>query len=135
MLIGKLIKVDPEGTLYITTASASGRNRVYDEPFAHPWLNHSYMSTELIYSTVEFDDTTFRLKTYTVENNNKLIDEYTITKTDTAYSEIDESDNILNSTNAAGRVLDHFMAEYYVVVLKLSEFLIKSLESLKGFIG
>lgn len=127
--------VDPEGTLYITTASASGRNRVYDEPYAHPWLNYSYMSTELIYSTVEFDDTTFKLKTYTVENNNKLIDEYTITKTDTTYSEIDESDNILNSTNAVGRVLDHFMAEYYVIVLKLSEFLIKSLETLKGFVG
>lgn len=118
--------VDPDGTLYITTASASGRNRIYDEPFDHPWLNFEYMSQELIYSTVEFTDTTFRLETYTVEGD-KLIDEYTITKTDTTYEEIDESENILSGTNAVGRVLKHFMGEYYVIIEVLVKVLMTAL--------
>lgn len=126
--------VDPDGTLYITTASASGRNRVYDEPFAHPWLNYSYMSEALIYSTVEFDDTTFKLKTYTVEDE-KLIDEYTITKTNSDYSEIDESENILTGTNALGRVLDHFLGEYYVVVEVISKALVYVFDVLKNAIA
>ncbi|MBP3442253.1 MAG: metallophosphoesterase, partial [Clostridia bacterium] len=125
---------DPDGTLYITTASASGRNRMYDEPFDHPWLNFEYMSEELIYSTVEFTDTTFKLRTYTVENDNKLIDEYTITKTDTTYEEIDENDNILNGTNAVGRVLKHFTGDFYVVIETVSEFLLKFLGFIKEFI-
>lgn len=116
--------VDPDGTLYITTASASGRNRMYDEPFDHPWLNFEYMSEELIYSTVEFTDTTFTLKTYTVENDNKLIDEYTITKTDTTYEDIDESENILNGTNAVGRVLKHFLGDFYVVIEAVADILL-----------
>ncbi|MBP3939845.1 MAG: metallophosphoesterase, partial [Clostridia bacterium] len=116
--------VDPDGTLYITTASASGRNRMYDEPFDHPWLNFEYMSEELIYSTVEFTDTTFTLKTYTVENDNKLIDEYTITKTDTTYEDIDERENILNGTNAVGRVLKHFLGDFYVVIEAVADILL-----------
>ena len=104
---------NPDGTLYITTASASGKNRVYDEPYNHSWINYSYMSPELIYSEVEFTDTTFNIKTYTVEEN-KLIDEYTIEKTDFTYSDIDASETLL-STDALNRVLKHFMGDYYVI--------------------
>lgn len=105
--------VDPDGTLYITTASASGKNRVYDEPYHHSWINFSYMSPELIYSEIEFTETTFNLKTYTVEGD-KIIDEYTIEKTDFTYSDFDPSDTLLN-TDALNRVLKHFMGKYYVI--------------------
>ena len=106
--------VDPDGTLYITTASASGKNRVYDEPYNHSWMNYSYMSSELIYSTVEFTENTFSIKTYTVEEN-KQIDDYSITKTSSEYSEVDTSDNVFD-TDALSRVLSHFMGEYYVII-------------------
>ena len=103
----------PDGTLYITTASASGKNRVYDEPYHHSWINYSYMSPELIYCEVEFTESTFNLKTYTVEGD-KLIDEYTIEKTDFTYSDIDASQTLF-STDALNRVLKHFMGKYYVI--------------------
>lgn len=104
---------DPEGTLYITTASASGKNRVYDEPYEHSWINFSYMSPELIYSEVEFTENTFNLRTYTVEGD-KLIDEYTIEKTDFTYSDIDASETLFH-TDALARILKHFMGDYYVI--------------------
>lgn len=113
--------VDPDGTLYITTASASGKNRVYDAPYNHSWMNFNYMSPELIYSTVEFSNTSFTIETYTVEDDKK-IDEYTITKTDFNYSEIDTSENLLLNTNALERILSHFMGEYYVIIDVMSKF-------------
>ncbi len=125
---------DPDGTLYITTGSASGKNRIYDEPYAHPWLKFSYMSEELVYSTVEFDSDTFKLKTYTVEDD-KLIDEYEITKTVFDYPQVDTDENILTGTNAFGRVLNHFLGEFYVVVEVLSKAVIAVLDAFKSIIA
>ena len=104
---------DPDGTLYITTASASGDNRIYDEPYSHSWIKYSYMSPELVYSEVKFTPSTFNIKTYTVEGD-KLIDEYTIEKTDFTYSEIDASETLFD-TDAFDRVFKHFMGDYYVI--------------------
>ncbi len=125
---------DPDGTLYITTGSASGKNRMYDEPFDHPWLNFEYMSEELVYSTVEFDENTFKLKTYTVEDD-KLIDEYTINKTKANFAEIDTDENFITGTNAFGRVLSHFLGEYYVIVETISKALLSIIDVLKGVIA
>ncbi len=125
---------DPDGTLYITTGSASGKNRIYDEPYAHEWLSFSYMSEELVYSTVEFDEDTFKLLTYTVEDD-KLIDEYTITKTNSEYAEIDTNENFITGTNALGRVLKHFMGEYYVIVETVSKALLGVVDVLKSMVA
>ncbi len=104
--------VDPEGTLYFTASSAGGRNRMYDEPFDYEWLCFEYMSEELTYSTVEFDDTTFTLYTYDLDGN--VIDNYTIEKTSSDSSDSDAGDGLLN-TNAIDRILRNYTGEYYVI--------------------
>ena len=124
---------DPDGTLYITTASASGKNRVYDEPYDHSWINFSYMSEELVYSEVEFTPNTFNIKTYAVDGN-RLIDEYTIEKTDFTYSDIDTSENLFD-TDALDRVLSHFMGDYYVIYVKVTEVIKFLLYPVKPVIG
>lgn len=105
--------VDPAGTLYITTASAGGRNRI-EGPYDYEWLNFCHISEELVYSEVEFNGDTFILKTYAVDGN-KLIDEYSITKTDFSFSPVDKSENLLNSTDALDRVLKYEMGDYFVI--------------------
>ena len=124
---------DPDGTLYITTASASGKNRVYDEPYDHSWINFSYMSEELVYSEVEFTTNTFNIKTYAVDGN-RLIDEYTIEKTDFTYSDIDTSETLFD-TDALDRVLSHFMGDYYVIYVKITEVIKFLLYPIKTIIG
>ncbi|MBQ8782916.1 MAG: metallophosphoesterase family protein [Clostridia bacterium] len=104
--------VDPEGTLYFTASSAGGRNRMYDEPFSYEWLCFEYMSEELTYSTIEFDEDTFSLNTYDLEGN--VIDYYTIEKTSSDFNEFDTDDGLLN-TNAIDRLLRNFTGEYYVI--------------------
>lgn len=104
--------VDPEGTLYFTASSAGGRNRMYDEPFDYEWLCFEYMAEELIYSTVEFTDTTFTLYTYDLEGN--VIDNYTIEKTNSEFNEFNSADGLLN-TNAIDRIIRNFTGEYYVI--------------------
>ena len=104
--------VDPEGTLYLTAGSAGGRNRSYDETFDYEWLCFEYMSEELTYSTVEFDDTTFSLYTYDLDGN--VIDDYTIEKTDSEFKEFDSNDGLLD-TNAIDRLLRNFTGEFYVI--------------------
>ncbi len=104
--------VDPEGTLYFTASSAGGRNRMYDEPFDYEWLCFEYMSEELTYSTVEFDEDTFSLNTYDLDGN--VIDYYTIEKTNNDYDDTDAEDGLLK-TNAIDRILRNYMGEYYVI--------------------
>lgn len=110
---------DPDGTLYITTASASGKNRIYDEEFNHYWMNYSYMSPDLVYSTVEFTENEFKLKTYSVDSE-KMIDEYTIEKTQSDYPDVDLSDNVFD-TDFVARILSHFMGKYYVIIEVISD--------------
>ncbi|MBP9988368.1 MAG: metallophosphoesterase family protein [Ruminococcus sp.] len=105
---------DPEGTMYITTASASGKNRIYDEPYTYPWLDYSYMSEELIYCTVEFTENTFSLKTYSADTD-KLIDEFKVTKTNFEYDDVDPYSTLLFDTDALSRVLKIETGEYYVI--------------------
>lgn len=104
--------VDPEGTLYFTASSAGGRNRLYDEPFDYEWLCFEYMSEELTYSTIEFDEDTFSLNTYDLEGN--VIDYYTIEKTSSSFNEFDKDNGLLN-TNAIDRLLRNYTGEYYVI--------------------
>ena len=125
--------VDPDGTVYITTASAGGRNRVYDEPYSYPWLAFSYMSDEITYSEVEFTDTTFSIKTFTVDGE-KLIDEYKITKTEFDYQPVDKSENLLFNTNALERILSHFMGDYYIIVEVLVKVVKTALNAVSAFI-
>lgn len=106
--------VDPDGTMYITTASASGKNRIYDEPYTYPWLDYSYMSEELIYCTVEFTESTFKLETYSADTD-ELIDEFKITKTNFDYDEVPSDSTLLFDTDALSRVLKEETGEYYVI--------------------
>ena len=64
--------VDPEGTVYFTASSASGKNRI--EEYNYEWLDFSYISEEPTYSTIEFTKNSFTLKTYGVDSK-KQIDE------------------------------------------------------------
>ena len=109
--------VDPEGTLYITAASCSGRNRT-DEENDFSWLNKVYMSKTLTYSELEFTENTFGLKTFTVDG--ELIDEYTIEKTDFEHEDVNMCENLLTGTNALERILKHFTGDYYVIFEVLS---------------
>lgn len=120
--------VDPEGTLYFTASSAAGRNRMYDEPFDYEWLCFEYMAEELTYSTVEFTETTFTLYTYDLEGN--VIDNYTIEKTDSTYSDVDSAKGLLN-TNAIDRILRNYTGEYYVIF----ETIFGIFDTVKGFIA
>lgn len=106
--------VDPAGTLYITSASASGRNRMYDEPFGYEWLNFEYMSEELTYSELEFTESSFNIKTFTVDDE-RLIDEYTIEKTDFSFDKVHRIEGLLTGTDALDRLLKHFTGEFYVI--------------------
>ena len=118
--------VNPEGTLYLTASSAGGRNRMYDEPFDYEWLCFEYMSQDLTYSTVEFTDTTFTLNT--TDLSGKVIDSYTIEKTD-EFAEFDEKDGLLN-TNVIDRLLRNYTGEYYVIF----ETIFSIFDTVKGFI-
>jgi hypothetical protein len=118
--------VDPEGTLYFTSGSASGRNRMYDEPFDYEWLCFEYMSEELTYSTVEFDDNTFSLNTYDLDGN--IIDYYTIEKTESDYEDINWLKGLLG-TNVIDRLLRNFLGEYYVIFEPVSN----AINNVKGF--
>ncbi len=124
--------VDPEGTLYFTAGSAGGRNRTYDEPFDYEWLCYEYMSEELVYSTVEFDDTTFSLYTYDLDGN--VIDNYTIEKTESDFDEFDTSDGLLN-TNAIDRLLRNFTGDFYVIFEVLYNIIDVIKSALSGIIG
>ncbi len=119
---------DPKGTLYLTSASGSGKNRYYDEYIKNDWVNFDYMTKESIYSTVEFTDTTFNVSTYDLDG--KLIDTYTIVKTDSSYPEVDESDNLLFGTNAVDRILRTFTGKFYVIF----EYLYKVIDFIKSYI-
>lgn len=125
--------VDPAGTLYITTGSAGGRNRV-EGPYGYEWLNYDFMSEELSYSEVEFDGDTFNLKTYTVDDD-KLVDEYSITKTDFSFTPVDKSDNLLNSTDALDRVLKYEMGDYYVIYEVLKNIVITLVNVIKTVVN
>ena len=112
--------VDPEGTLYITSDSVSGRNRIEDEDYDFWWLNKLFMSEEITYSEIEFTENTFNIKTFTVDDD-KLIDEYTITKTDFSHDKVNRLEGLLTGTDALDRVLRHFMGEYYVIIETLNK--------------
>ena len=88
---------------------------------------------ELVYSEVEFTPNTFNIKTYAVDGN-RLIDEYTIEKTDFTYSDIDTSENLFD-TDALDRVLSHFMGDYYVIYVKVTEVIKFLLNTVKTVIG
>ena len=119
---------DPKGTLYLTSASGSGKNLYYDEYIKNEWVNFDYMTKESVYSTVEFTDTTFNVSTYDLDG--KLIDTYTIVKTDSSYPEVDESDNLLFGTNAVDRILRTFTGKFYVIF----EYLYKVIDFIKSYI-
>ena len=105
---------NPEGTLYLTSASASGKNRYYDDYVKNSdWVCFDYMTDGMIYSTVEFTDTIFNVSTYDLDNN--LIDTYTIVKTEPFSENAEEDTNLLCDTNAVDRILRNFTGEYYVI--------------------
>ncbi len=106
--------VNPKGTLYLTAASGSGKNRNYDE-YIHndKWICFDYMTPDMIYSTVEFTDSTFNVSTYDMDEN--IIDTYTIVKTKDNSPEVNPADNLLFGTNTIDRILRTFTGEYYVI--------------------
>ncbi len=106
--------VNPEGTLYLTAASGSGKNRYYDDYIKNDaWVYFDYMTKDIIYSTVEFTEDTFTVKTVNLDN--ELIDSYTITKTVDTHEDIDTSENLLFDTNVIDRILRNFTGEYYLI--------------------
>ena len=100
---------------------------MYDEPFDYEWLCFEYMSQDLTYSTVEFTDTTFTINT--TDLSGKVIDSYTIEKTD-EFAEFDEKDGLLN-TNVIDRLLRNYTGEYYVIF----ETIFGIFDTVKGFIA
>lgn len=121
---------NPEGTLYLTSSSASGKNRYYDDYVKNSdWVCFDYMTEGMIYSTVEFTDTTFNVSTYDLDNN--LIDTYTIVKTEPFSEHAEEDTNLLCDTNAVDRILRNFTGEYYVIF----EVIYKIVDVFKNFLS
>lgn len=104
---------DPTGTLYLTAASGSAKNRVYEDYIKNEWIAFDYMTDEFIYSTVEFTENTFNVSTYDIEG--RLIDTYTIEKTNFDYPEVDTDDNLIFDTDALVRILRTNTGEYFVI--------------------
>lgn len=100
--------VDPEGTVYFTASSASGKNR--EEDYDYDWLEFKYVSTEPSYSTVEFTRNTFTLETYGVDSGQK-IDECKIVKTDTSYTPVDPDYKGMDTN-----MLQRYMGKWYVII-------------------
>lgn len=122
--------VNPEGTLYLTAASGSGKNRYYEDYQKNSdWVCFDYMTEDLIYSTVEFSENSFKVSTFDLDNN--LIDTYTINKTEESRSPVNESENLLFNTNVIDRILRNFTGEYYVIF----EVLYKVIDVFKNLIS
>ncbi len=100
--------VDPEGTVYFTASSASGKNR--DEHYEYDWLEFSYTSSNPSYSTIEFTKNTFALETYDVETG-ELIDECKIVKNDTSYTPVDPDFKGMDTN-----MLERYLGNWYILV-------------------
>ena len=100
--------VDPEGAVYFTASSASGKNRI--EEYNYEWLDFSYISEEPTYSTIEFTKNSFTLKTYGVDSK-KQIDECKIVKTDTTYTPVDPDYKGMDTN-----MLQRYLGKWYVII-------------------
>lgn len=102
--------IDPEGIIYFTANSASNKQRIPEEPYDYDWLEFSYITDEPIYSTIEFSEKTFTLKSYTTDSN-KLIDECKIVKTDTSYTPVDPDYKGMDTN-----MLERCLGEWYIII-------------------
>ncbi len=106
--------VDPKGTIYFTANSASGKNRVPDEPYSFFWLDKTVAQEASIYSVLEFSENSFSMNAYSVDSGEK-VDEYKIIKNDTSYTPVSANDNALNTD-----ILQRVLGDYYILIKLMS---------------